>query len=82
MKLDLSKKIVEFLSQTPEQKFTAREIAQWIFKNYPKECEAKRKCSNEKDNKLEDNNALIQQLVSEIGSKRPLIQKKSFYTRD
>ena len=76
MKLDLSKKIVEFLSQEPEQKFTAREIAQWIFDNNPKAMIAKRKRSTAKDNKLNDDKALIQQIVAEIGSQRPLVQKK------
>jgi uncharacterized protein len=76
MKLDLSKKIVECLSQAPEQKFTAREIAQWIFDNNPKAMDAKRKRSTAKDNKLNDDKALIQQIVAEIGSQRPLVQKK------
>jgi uncharacterized protein len=76
MKFDLNKKIIECLQKHEEQKFTAREIAEWIFKNYQKECEAKRKRSTATVLKIEDNNALIQQIIAEIGSQRPLIQKK------
>jgi len=76
MKLDLSKKLLEFLSSHPEEKFVARDIAEWIFENNPKAIEAKRKRSTAKDNKLDDDKALIQQLVAEIGSQRPRIQKK------
>lgn len=70
MKLDLRKKMVEFLSQNPGQKHTAREIAEWIFKTYPDECKAKRERS-----KVEDDQALVQQIVSEIGGGRNRILK-------
>lgn len=76
MKLDLSKKIVEFLSQNPGQKYTAREIAEWVFKTYPDECEAKRERSKATVNTLEDDQALLQQIVAEIGSQRPRLQKR------
>ena len=38
MALNLANTVVEFLQQNPEQKFTAREIANWIFETYPDEC--------------------------------------------
>ena len=41
MKLNLSARVVEYLEQNPEQKFTAREIAEWVFENYPDECRGK-----------------------------------------
>lgn len=77
MKLDLSKKIVEFLSQKPGQKYTAREIAEWVFKTYPDECEAKRERSKATANTLNDDQALVQQIVAEIGARRKRIQKRN-----
>lgn len=76
MKLDLSKKIVEFLSQNQGQKFTAREIAEWVFRTYPEECAAKRERSKATTNTLEDDNALIQQIVAEIGARRKRMQRR------
>ncbi len=77
MKLDLSKKIIEFLSKNPGQKFTAREIAQWVFKTYPKECEAKRERSKATTNVLENDAALVQQIVAEIGARRKRMQRRN-----
>jgi hypothetical protein len=33
--------IAEFLQNNPEQKFTAREIAEWIYEHYPDSCRQK-----------------------------------------
>lgn len=77
MKLDLSKKIIEFLSQNPGQKYTAREIAEWVFEAYPEECEAKRERSKATANTLDDDQALVQQIVAEIGARRKRIQKRN-----
>ena len=33
--------IAEFLQNNPEQKFTAREIAEWIYEHYPDRCRQK-----------------------------------------
>ena len=68
MKLDLSKKLLEFLSSHPEEKFIARDIAEYLCNKYPKVIEAKRKRSTAKDNKLDDDKAMIQQLVAQMGS--------------
>jgi hypothetical protein len=73
MNLNLKVRVVEFLQQNPEQKFTARQIAEWILKKYPKECDEKKKRSNVINSKT----ALIQQLVAEISTHRPIIQKKN-----
>ena len=40
-KLSVTKALVECLQQNPEQRFTAREIAEWIFETYPDECREK-----------------------------------------
>ena len=44
-KFDLQNKVVEFLKQNPEQKYTAREIADWIFETYKEECYEKKERS-------------------------------------
>ncbi|KIE04973.1 hypothetical protein NF27_EY00690 [Candidatus Jidaibacter acanthamoeba] len=77
MNLDLSKKIIEYLSKRPGQKFTAREIAEWIFEIYPDECEAKRECSKATANKLDNDQALVQQIIAEIGARRKHLQKRN-----
>ena len=41
MALNLANTVVKFLQQNPEQKFIAREIANWIFETYPDECRQK-----------------------------------------
>lgn len=69
MALNLANTVVEFLQQNPEQKFTAREIANWIFETYPDECRQKQKRSTATVNPLDNETALLQQIVAEIGHK-------------
>lgn len=76
MALNLGNKVVAFLRQNPEQKFTAREIAEWIFKTYPTECRQKQERSAATVNKINNDPALLQQIVAEIGSQRPRLQKR------
>ena len=75
MALNLVNVIGEFLKQNPEQKFTAREIANWIFEIYPDECRQKQNRSRAIVNPLNDEAALLQQIAAEIGSQLPRIQK-------
>ena len=67
MALNLRNKILEFLKSNPEQKYTGRQIAKWIFEQFPEECRAK------KDNSrfISSDAELIQQLAAEISSQRP-----------
>ncbi len=61
MKLSQVKKIIQFLKDNPNQKFTARQIALAITQKYADEYQNKKsKFANEK--------AFIQQVVAEIGS--------------
>jgi hypothetical protein len=76
MPLNLSKAVVEFLQMHPEEKYIARDIANWVLKTYPAECQEKQQRSKAMANPLDTEAALLQQLVAEIGSQRPLIQKK------
>lgn len=71
-KLRLRDKVFAYLKDNAGGKFTAREIAKWIFETYRAECEEKRRVSAQKL----DDVALLQQLVAEIGAHRPGIQKK------
>jgi len=75
MTLNLAKTVGEFLRQNPEQKFTARELANWIFETYPDECRQKQKRSTATVNPIDNETALLQQIVGEIGSQRPRLQE-------
>lgn len=75
MSFNLEKKVLSCLQQNPEQKKTAREIANWIFDSYPDECRKKQKRSTATVIPLDNDDAFIQQIVAEIGSIRPRMQK-------
>jgi hypothetical protein len=77
MALSITKRVPEMLQKHAGEKKTAREIAEWIFKTYPAECEEKRKASTAKANPLDTDLALIQQIVAEIGAKRNAIERKN-----
>lgn len=72
MALNLGKAVVDFLNAHPEEKFSARQIAEWLVATFPDECNAKKASSQA----LETDADLLQQLVAEIGSQRPRLQKK------
>ncbi len=76
MALNLAQTVVDFLKKNIDDKYTARDIAQWIFETYPDECREKQHRSTATVNPLDNDVALLQQLVAEIGSQRPRIQKK------
>jgi hypothetical protein len=76
MSLNLNETVLNFLQQNPEQRFTAREIATWIFETYPDECREKQQRSTATVNPLDSDAALVQQLCAEIGSQRPRLQNK------
>jgi hypothetical protein len=72
MALNLVKAVIGFLKERPEEKFTARQIADWVFATYPTECKAKKDSSQA----LETDADLVQQIVREISSQMPRLQKK------
>ena len=76
MALYLADKVVEYLTKNPEQKFTARQIAEWVLENYPEECREKQERSTATVTLLDNDKGLMIQLVSEIGASRLRIQKK------
>lgn len=77
MSLNLMNVVEAFLNQNPEKRFTAREIANWIFENHTAACREKQLRSSATINPLDNDVALIQQLVAEISSQRPRLQKKN-----
>ena len=72
----MSDKVIEFLKENPEERFKAREIAEWIWEAYPEDCRAKMERSKATVQPVKDKNGLIQQLVAEIGSHHKQIVKK------
>ena len=46
-KLIIHERVFEFLRSHPEERFTSRPIADWIFKQYPDESAEKRKKSSQ-----------------------------------
>jgi hypothetical protein len=73
MSLNLSKSVVDYLRAHSDEKFTAREIAEWTLQAFPDECQAKLQNSQS----LQTEADLIQQIVAEIGSQRPKMQEKN-----
>lgn len=71
MALNLGKRLIEYLQANTGKSFTAREIALWIFEQYPKECADKKAASSY----LNTDDELVQQLVAEISGSRPRWQK-------
>ncbi|QNT25605.1 HrgA protein, partial [Ralstonia solanacearum] len=71
-KLNLGKTVLAFLKTRTGEKFTTRQIAEWIFEAFPAECQAKKARSQT----LTTDTALLHQLAAEIGSQRPRLQKK------
>ncbi len=76
MALNLAEKVKELLENNSEQRFTAREIATWIFETYPEQCRKKQTRSTATVNPIDNDHALLQQIVAEIGSQRPRLQKR------
>jgi uncharacterized protein len=75
MALNLAKTVMEFLKARPDEKLTARQIAEWIFETYPAECQEKK--SNSRGDYIKTDGDLVQQLVAEISSQRPRMLKRN-----
>ena len=70
-KLSQAKKILEYLKKCPDQKFTARQIAEAIVAAYPADYDEKRK-----NPRFVNESAFVNQLVAEIGAQREQITKQ------
>ena len=64
MSLKFNERIPKHLKDHPDQKFTAREIAEWLFENYREDCDKKREQSSQN---LENDDDLLKQITAEIG---------------
>lgn len=67
-------KIVEFLKSHPNEKFSARQIAEAIVNSYPEDYLEKRN-----NQRFPNDNAFISQVVAEIGSTKDSILKRDFH---
>jgi hypothetical protein len=74
MALNLAKNVLDCLKARPEEKLTARQIAEWVFETYPAECQEKK--SNSRGDYIKTDADLVQQLVAEISAQRPRLQKR------
>lgn len=72
MALNLAKAVLGYLKERPDEKLTARQIAEWVLATFPEECQTKKQSSQYVTTDAE----LVQQLVAEISSQRPRLQKR------
>jgi len=68
MALNLRQRVIDRLQCLPETQQTARELAQWIFEQFPAECAVKKAGSA---SYIQTDSDLVQQLVAEISGSRP-----------
>ncbi|KII32620.1 HrgA protein [Pseudomonas fluorescens] len=73
MALNLRQRVIERLQSLPDTQQTARELAQWIFEQFPAECAVKKAGSA---SYMQTDADLVQQLVAEISGSRPRWQQK------
>lgn len=76
MALSVTKSVVGILKNAPDKRMTAREIANEIMLTQPAEVEEKRQRSRATKIILDTDDAMIQQIVAEIGAQRKAIQRK------
>ena len=81
MALNLASTVADFLQQNAGQKFTAKEIADWIFQTYPDACREKQQRSKATVMPLDSDEALLKQIVAEIGAQRPRLQKRYLHIK-
>ncbi len=74
MALKLANKVIKFLEDNIGNKYTARQIAEWIFETFPKECQEKK----ERSGYVNNDDELIKQIAAEVGAQyKKIIKKKS-----
>lgn len=72
MVLNLRQRVTNRLQSLPDTQQTARELAQWIFEQFPEECAVKKASSS---SYIQTDSDLVQQLVAEISGSRPRWQQ-------
>ncbi len=73
MALNLRERVFECLQSQPDVQHTARELALWVFQQFPVECAQKKAAST---SYIQTDADLVQQLVAEISGSRPRWQQK------
>lgn len=68
MALNLRQRVMDRLRELAGTQQTARDLAEWIFDNFPNECAEKKATSA---SYIKTDADLVQQLVAEIGGQRP-----------
>ncbi|MEO1178927.1 MAG: HrgA protein [Pseudomonadota bacterium] len=76
MAFSIERYVLKLLKESPGKRFTARELATQIMERFPNDVEEKRKRSRAVKISLESDDAMLQQIVAEIGAQRPNIQRK------
>lgn len=78
MSLNLTKTVVDILKHNPGKYFTARQLAEWVWENKQNECIAKMERSKATVTPINTKEALISQLIAEIGAyKRRILSLSS-----
>ena len=77
-KLNLVETVYSFLKDHPDQRFTARQIAEWILKHKHQAVQAKKQRSQV----INTDEALLDQLVREISAYRPRLQRRYSEIKD
>lgn len=72
MALNLRQRVIDRLQTLSGPSQTARELAQWVFEQFPAECAVKKAGSA---SYIQSDNDLVQQLVAEISGSRPRWQQ-------
>ena len=75
-KLTTNEKVIERLRDNLDQKFTAKEIAEWIFEIYQDDARKKQQESKATVFPLDSDEAVIGAYAAEISSGRPQLQKR------
>ncbi len=70
MAISLAKRVISYLKENSDHRYTARQIAEWFFQQYSAECAYKKERSH-----FTTDEQLIQQLVAEISAQLPRSQK-------
>ena len=73
----LAKMVVEYLTENPEKKYTAIQIAKWVHSTYSDWCTRKKNRSQLSGIPLNNKAELIDKIAVDIGSQRLPIQKKN-----
>jgi len=70
-KINLVQNVPHYLKSTPDEKYTARQLAQWFFQEFPAACQAKKEASSV----INTDGELLQQLVAEVSANYKKLQK-------